>query len=114
MDVNILVMKEHYTNTFTDYNGEDQGVVQDYYVGFTYSDLAVMNDGETLYDPFGYRKVTDSFSKNTGIYQDYDKWWGESDEVRLIFYGYEKLDSIYDYCVTSNLENYTYEENIEE
>lgn len=109
-----LVMKCHYTNSYEDYEGKNNEVTQDFYIGFTYSDLAVLDDGTTLYDPFGYKKLSNSFVISTGIFQDYSDWWGELDEVKLHFPGYEKLDSIYDICITSNLESYNYEENIEE
>lgn len=110
----VLLYKMHYVNSFEDYNGNLQEYSKDYYFFVNWDNLIINNDGTCLYDINSYRKASDYFQVNTGIYKNYNKYWGESGEHTLVFKGYETLDEIYSYFITTNIENYRFEENIQE
>lgn len=77
-----------------------------YYYPVTYRELIKLEDGTVSTDITYYELPYDSIQKS----YDFGGWW----ETNLYFDGYEKLDTLFNKLVTSNIERYTYDTDIED
>lgn len=111
----VLLYKMHYKNTFTDYNGDAQDYEKDFYFYVNWDDLVLNEDGTCSYDKNTYWKANNTFRIETKIYKDYSSSFKEGyNPYRLSFTGYSTLDEIYNLYITKRIENYKFEENVEE
>ena len=107
----VLVYKMHYENTVKDVNKKDVNIYYDYYFYVNWDDVQFAPDGSFVYSEKDYYKTKNDLNVEwdgveTGHYSHIP--------YRLHFIGYEKLDDIYNAYITRNIENYKFEENIDE
>lgn len=111
----VLVYKCHYENTVKDYKKKDCDIQCDYYFYVNWDDLQVKPDGTFYYSEKDYFKTKNELTYYWNNIKTYDGVWDFQDEyLKLTFTGYEKLDDIYNAYITRNIENYKFEDNIDE
>ncbi len=111
----VLLYKMHYKNTLPDYNGDMHDYERDYYFYVSWDDLVLNEDGTCSYDKNTYRKANERFTVKTDIYKDYWQFAAEPHRpYELSFTGYGTLNEIYNIYITKRIENYKFEENVQE
>ncbi len=107
----VTVYKMHYENTVKDVNKKDVDIYYDYYFYVNWNDVQFAPDGSFIYSEKDYYKTRKDLTV---------EWDGvETNKYahipyRLHFTGYGKIDDIYNEYITRNIENYKFEENIDE
>ena len=79
-----------------------------YYIFYRYSDIKLLEDGTCSVDLSSGKMCDNSCESNYG----YPSGWGFS--VFYKFKGYPDLDSMFNECVTKNIETYNYENTVAE
>ncbi len=91
-------------------NPEDTGVddVFEYYYYAYFTDLILLADGTCSVDLSDYTTCGNRFSREL-------TWSDDSRDYTktLYYYGYENLDSLFNNCVTAQIDEYTYETTVE-
>ncbi|SDI97058.1 hypothetical protein SAMN04487760_101390 [Lachnospiraceae bacterium G41] len=106
-----LVYRMHYTKEVKDHKKKDVTCECDFYNYVSWENMYVDSDGNFIYDLNNYEKPWASDSHKFDVYQT--SLWGILGNQVIVYYnGFSDLDSLSNNVVTSNLENYTPEENI--
>lgn len=104
-----LVYKAEVHNTVSNArSGKSYDEINDIYWYAAYSNIMIDGDGKIVVDTNDYSTPSSSFTvkANVGTGWSSSKTW--------YYYGYESLDSLYKAVVTSNLDSYNHEDNIDE
>lgn len=99
----VLVFK---VTTNVDCDDPDTHDMFSYYYALSFYNIVVLPDGVVSVDLSDYDKTSDDFRRE----YDFGSWW----DTTIRWYGYEKLDSLFNKKVTANLENYSYESSVTE
>ncbi|MCR4929192.1 MAG: hypothetical protein K5988_04265 [Lachnospiraceae bacterium] len=111
----ILVYKMHYENTVKDCKKKEHDIWCDYYFYVNWDDLQILPDGTFSYSEKDYYKTKNELTYYWNNIMTHDGVYDFQDEyLKLTFTGYEKLDDIYNLYITKNIENYKFEESIDE
>ena len=102
-----LVYKAQVHNSYSN-DGEVYDKVNDLYWYIGFDELILGPDGKIDIDVTRYNTPNSQFTVDTGISAG---WWSTKS---WYYYGYEKLDELYKEVVTSKLDNYNHEDNVDE
>ncbi len=102
-----IIYKARVHNTDTDSKGKVEfDKMTDVYWYIRYRNLMIDGEGDLVFDVNSYDTVGNTFY----VHSKENSWWGRS----WYYYGYETLDELYKNVVTSNMDSYNHEENINE
>lgn len=102
-----LVYKVQVRNTYA--NGEETfDEVTDLYWYIAFNDLMLDAEGNLLVNISNYHVPNNRVTVDSGISSG---WWNT---MRWNYYGYETLDELYKSAVTSNIDSYNHEDNVDE
>ena len=101
-----LIYKVQVRNNFSNDNGS-YNKVKDYYWFIRYDDVIVAPDGTCDIDLSAYSTPRDTFDIDSGVSTG---WWSTKS---WYYYGYEDLEVMERRLITENLDNYTYEKNLD-
>lgn len=102
-----LVYKAQVRNTYVNDSGDKYDKINDIYWYIKYENLMVV-DGKTNVNVTSYSTPYDSFVIDSGVDNG---WWGTAN---WRYYGYATLDELYRVVVTSNIDSYNHEDNVDE
>jgi hypothetical protein len=102
-----LVYKAQVRDSYSN-NGDSYNKVNDIYWYISYYDLMVDSDGSVAVDVSYYNTPNDRFTIDSGVSSG---WFGTKS---WYYYGYQTLDELYKTVVTSNIDFYNHEDNVNE
>lgn len=102
-----LVYKAQVRDSYSN-NGDSYNKVNDIYWYISYYDLMVDSDGSVAVDVSYYNTPNDRFTIDSGVSSG---WFGTKS---WYYYGYQTLDELYKTVVTSNIDSYNHEDNVNE
>lgn len=82
-----------------------------YYTWYSYENIIILEDGTCSVDIMDYNKTDGDYSWGS-LYGD--AFLSKGDGGKFFYVGYKSYDSIFNKCVTSYIDKYKYETNIEE
>lgn len=88
-------------------NAEKKACPETYYTYYKYNNIVLLEDGTCSFDLSSGSMPNNSIDSKAGYLS-----WGEF--VHYRFTGYSDLDSMFNACVTSQIENYNYENTVQE
>lgn len=100
-----VVYKVGVHEDFSD-NGIDNHI--EYYYYGKFNDVMLLADQTCTADLTAMTTCDNRFSRELEVSNG---WWSTT---TLYYYGYLELDSLFNKCVTSNIDNYTYEANVKD
>ncbi len=102
-----VVYKAQVQNTYSN-NKKSYDKVNDIYWYICFNNLMVDGDGKVEVDVTSYNTPSDRFTVDSNVSSG---WFGTK---TWYYYGYENLDELYKKVVTSNLDGYNHEDNVDE
>ena len=102
-----LVYKAQVRDSYTNDAGSSYNEANDVYWYIRYEDLLVDADGNVNVDVTDYRTPGSRLRVDSGVSSG---WWSTK---TWDYYGYETLDDLYKDVVTSNLDGYNHQDNVE-
>lgn len=108
INVLYLVYKAQVRNTYS-YDGDTYNKVNDIYWYISFNNLMVEPDGKITVDLTYYNTPGKNFTIDSGVSNN--GWWSTK---TWYYYGYETLDELYKDVITSNMDVYNHEDNVDE
>ena len=108
INVLYLVYKAQVRNT-NSYGGDTYNKVNDIYWFISFNNLMVEPDGKITVDVTHYNTPNETFTIDSGV--SYNGWGSTKS---WYYYGYPTLDELYKDVITSNMDSFNHEDNVDE